>query len=70
MFNSKLFLRRDVMTRLTKYRIVTKFNNGQLAETVRGTEEGMLEAVEQIRADAQVEGVNVFEEVCIMRDFA
>jgi hypothetical protein len=58
------------MTRLTKYRIVTKFNNGQLAETVRGTEEGMLEAVEQIRADAQVEGVNVFEEVCIMRDFA
>jgi len=70
MFNSKLFLRRDVMTRLTKYRIVTKFNNGQLAETVRGTEEGMLEAVEQIRANAQVEGVNVFEEVCIMRDFA
>jgi len=58
------------MTRLTKYRIVTKFNNGQLAETVRGTEEGMLEAVEQIRANAQVEGVNVFEEVCIMRDFA
>jgi hypothetical protein len=54
---------------MTKFRIVTKFKNGQLAETVRGTEEGMLEAVEQIRADAQVEGVNVFEEVCIIRDF-
>lgn len=55
---------------MTKFRIVTKFKNGQLAETVRGTEKGMLEAVEQIRADDQVEGVNVFEEVCIMRDFA
>jgi hypothetical protein len=67
MFNSKLFLRRDVMT---KYRIVTKFNNGQLAETTRGTFDGMLKAVEQIRADDQVKGVNVFEEICIMRDYA
>mgnify|MGYP001169048511 FL=1 len=55
---------------MTKFRIVTKFNNGQMAETIRGTEEGMLEAVKQIRADDQVKGVNVFEEVCIIRDFA
>ncbi len=55
---------------MTKYRIVTKFNNGQLAETTRGTFDGMVEAVEQIRADDQVKGVNVFEEICIMRDYA
>ncbi len=55
---------------MTKYRIVTKFNNGQLAETTRGTFDGMVKAVEQIRADDQVEGVNVFEEICIMRDYA
>ena len=55
---------------MTKFRIVTKFKNGQMAETVRGTEEGMLVAVEQIRADDQVKGVNVFQEVCIIRDFA
>ena len=55
---------------MTKYRIVTKFKNGQLAETIRGTEEGMQNAVDAIRADAQVEGVNVFEEVCIIRDFS
>jgi hypothetical protein len=30
----------------------------------------MLKAVEQIRADDQVKGVNVFEEICIMRDYA
>ena len=67
LYNSKLIFRRDEMT---EYRIVTKFNNGQMAETIRGTEEGMLEAVEAIRADDQVKGVNVFEEVCIIRDFA
>ena len=54
---------------MTKFRIVTKFKNGQLAETVRGTEAGMQNAVKTIRADDQVEGVNVFEEVCIIRDF-
>ncbi len=55
---------------MTKYRIVTKFKNGQMAETIRGTDDGMLNAVETIRADDQVEGVNVFEEVCIIRDFS
>ena len=55
---------------MTKFKIVTKFNNGQMAETTRGTCDGMLEAVEAIREDDQVEGVNVFEEVCIIRYFA
>jgi|TARA_B100002019_G_C21061979_1_gene494547 hypothetical protein len=55
---------------MTKFRILVKFKNGQLAETFRHTEKGMERAVEQCREDADVLGVNVFKETCIVRDFA
>ena len=55
---------------MTKFRIVVKFKNGQMAETTRHTEEGMENAVEACKADVDVEGVNVFKETCIVRDFA